>query len=1380
MTEAKITKLDLEKANYREWKTQVIGLLRGASCMDHVKPEMSANLRAAQTQAGTANQTATSSALILKENKAVSILLSTLGGVEGDCIDAESDTAAQIWEKLSKRHESFAASEVELRRQSLKNMKKTSTQTMAKYSIKFMEKVNDFTRVGGKMEQLELCRIFLSSLDDSWTQFQYAHNTSAQIFNSVSGSLSENKLTLDALINDAKEADNIRIARSGKVVKEESNLTTQSTTNQVDWKLYAKRADKWKKDVNCTNCGGVGHYWNCCSSFKRPNQEWKVKNATLEKAVKEKAKPSVKEEASNTLDPSNEAFITVSTDPTLTIILDNGCTTSLTPSKEHLSDFEEVKPYALGTISDSSSTANLENMSGRVVRGKGTLTIESLVDGKKQFLNIKNCNYVPGARRVLISEPQLRRQCGYNVQSTSEPFGYKIMDKNVTIAEFILSDENLYFLENGNIKSSKNESVYFYQSAKEVSSEIWHSRLCHPGHLRSLQMAKRGTPVTPNPSCDACLLSKMRALPHQPSKTTYKAGELVVGDYKKVKGADLDGEDVGFFVYVDVHSGYSFMSAVKGKEAPDQMKSFIKFKNLLKTQCNLEIKKFRHDRGKEFLNDEFQGYLIKCGIEDQSTARYSPESNGIAESHFRILDLIAKAQLTHANLNISFYKHALLNANYVFNRTVRSNGQLPFKLLFRREPNINHLRVFGCKTVFYIPKEKRELSSFPGRETAGRFGRFIGYADNTSSYLIWDGRSTVITRDVKFYETIFNVTYYDYDHDEEKDTDHAYLKLADETEHATQEEILNDPETSGATSSTANSNASQDINDLQSNLGAYWNAPAGRRRGARQDDVNLMIDSIYHVDMNKAPKNLKSLLQLSQVDQKPWRKAMESEIQSLEDRGTFEVIQRSDLTEHQQLLDTTWVFTTKEHQNETICKARLCIRGDKEQEMQSLEEIFSTVARTENIRLLLTIIATLNWEFAICDVKNAFVNATLKRAVFIKIPYGYPGNLDRDTQALKVSQALYGLRRSPNEWNNKLYEILKSLGFERTCADWNLFMKTTDSTTMYIAFHVDDGLITSNDQNALRKILEAMSKIVEIKTDYQPLSFLRVGIARNRKEKLIGLSIREYIETCARKFEVSRDKIYATPMDSGFVPTVEANDTPFDRNKDYRALIGSLMHISRMCRPDITFATNVLSKHLNAPQVKHWNAGKRVLSYLYQTRNDALILGNMKQPDDPDFYLRCYADATWADDSDNRRSRSGGIMFFNGSLISAWSKQQATVALSSTDAEYQSMALGMQEILYYRSLLTELGLGSAFPSTLLGDNKGALDLSVSTKNHPRVKHIDIKFHFIREQVKLESTVLSYVNTLDQIADIMTKPLPKAQFLKLKAMMHVQSWGGVVK
>jgi hypothetical protein len=155
--------------------------------------------------------------------------------------------------------------------------------------------------------------------------------------------------------------------------------------------------------------------------------------------------------------------------------------------------------------------------------------------------------------------------------------------------------------------------------------------------------------------------------------------------------------------------------------------------------------------------------------------------------------------------------------------------------------------------------------------------------------------------------------------------------------------------------------------------------------------------------------------------------------------------------------------------------------------------------------------------------------------------------------------------------------------------------------------------------------------------------------------------------------------------------------------------------------------------------------------------------------------LKAYSDATWADDPDTRLSRTGGVIFYNGSFISAHSHQQKSIALSATQAEYQALSSAVQQILYFRSILTELNYPETIPTPLLCDNQGALYLAVSTKNHPKIKHIAIRYHFIRDAIHTESAQLIYVPTQNQIADMFTKPLPPKLFYKFKHELGVQSW-----
>ena len=530
--------------------------------------------------------------------------------------------------------------------------------------------------------------------------------------------------------------------------------------------------------------------------------------------------------------------------------------------------------------------------------------------------------------------------------------------------------------------------------------------------------------------------------------------------------------------------------------------------------------------------------------------------------------------------------------------------------------------------------------------------------------------------------------------------------------------------------------------------------------------TETMIDSVFFVQ--RVPKSFFDMVKLPTSEKDKWYAAIDEEYSSLKRLNTFEVIETASVPPGAQILDTTYVFTIKT--DPARHKARLC---DQETAEQTLAEIFSTVARSENFKLLLTLVASLGWTYYICDVKNAFVNAKLTKPAYIKIPFGVPG--DRRTHVWKLNKALYGLRRSPAEWNRELTKTLLSMGFRKTVSDWNFFVKDIGKDKILLAFHVDDGLITCNNQAVLDEVMKDLSAKYELKVNRNPDSFLGISINRNVAEKLIYLNQSHYIDQCVAKFDCP-DKSSSVPMDPGFQPLITDADTKLEAQYPYRSIIGALLHIARMTRPDILYAVSILSKSLSNPQKRHWEAAKRVLAYLRDSKHESLALGALRK--DNSFLLHGYADSTWGDDLENRRSRSGGVLFFNGSLISAWSKQQPTPALSSTESEYQAMCLATQEVMYFRQLLKEIGYFQLVPTIIFGDNKGALDLSVSTKQHNRVKHIDIKFHFIRDQVEMKTIELEYVPTTEQIADIFTKPLAKGPFHKLKQHLHVQLWGGV--
>jgi hypothetical protein len=199
------------------------------------------------------------------------------------------------------------------------------------------------------------------------------------------------------------------------------------------------------------------------------------------------------------------------------------------------------------------------------------------------------------------------------------------------------------------------------------------------------------------------------------------------------------------------------------------------------------------------------------------------------------------------------------------------------------------------------------------------------------------------------------------------------------------------------------------------------------------------------------------------------------------------------------------------------------------------------------------------------------------------------------------------------------------------------------------------------------------------------------------------------------------------------------------------------MYLAISTRPDITFAVNKLAQFTSNPKPEHWTAAKRVFRYLKGTRTHALTYGGDAVELTEDLHVFC--DADWASSFD-RKSTSGYVLTIAGGAVAWSSKKQATVALSTPEAEYVAVTHVAKQVLWHRTLLTELGIH--VPSTLpiFSDNQGACAISHNPEFHARTKHIDIAFHFLRDLVQSGQLDVVYVNTNFNLADLFTKGLPR--------------------
>ena len=239
------------------------------------------------------------------------------------------------------------------------------------------------------------------------------------------------------------------------------------------------------------------------------------------------------------------------------------------------------------------------------------------------------------------------------------------------------------------------------------------------------------------------------------------------------------------------------------------------------------------------------------------------------------------------------------------------------------------------------------------------------------------------------------------------------------------------------------------------------------------------------------------------------------------------------------------------------------------------------------------------------------------------------------------------------------------------------------------------------------------------------------------------------------KYGMTEAKTVSTPTDISVKLQMDDKHSKQVNQVMYQSIVGSLLYAAVATRPDISQAVGVISKFSSRPTEAHLTAAKRILRYLKGTDNLAV-----KYQKSDNGTLIGYADADWAGDSEDRHSTSGNLFLMAEGPISWLSKKQTTVALSTSEAEYVSVSAATQEVVWLRRLLTDIQAIPEGPTVIMEDNQGAIGIPIQ---HARTKHIDIRYHYVREALQQGIICLSLCPTDKQLADLLTKGLPRERF-----------------
>nr|AAK02020.2 Putative gag-pol polyprotein [Oryza sativa]AAP52036.1 retrotransposon protein, putative, Ty1-copia subclass [Oryza sativa Japonica Group] len=455
---------------------------------------------------------------------------------------------------------------------------------------------------------------------------------------------------------------------------------------------------------------------------------------------------------------------------------------------------------------------------------------------------------------------------------------------------------------------------------------------------------------------------------------------------------------------------------------------------------------------------------------------------------------------------------------------------------------------------------------------------------------------------------------------------------------------------------------------------------------------------------------------------KHWKLAMDKEFEALVHNKTWHLVPPQ---KGVNIIDCKWVYKVKRKADESIdrYKARLVAKGFKQRYGIDYEDTFSPIVKAATIRLVLSLAVSQGWSLRQLDVQNAFLHGFLEEDVYMRQPPGYEE--PKAPQYLcKLDKALYGLKQAPRAWYSRL-------------------------------IYVDDIIVASSSAQAVTALLRSLEKEFALK-DLGELHYF-LGIEVKKASGNILLNQERYASEIVKRVSMENCKSVGTPLST--VEKLSAYEGEKLGEKDatqYRSVVGALQYLT-LTRPDISFSVNKVCQFLQNPTTVHWATVKRILRYVKGT----LGLG-LKVEKSSSNIVSAYSDADWADCLDDKRSTGGFAVFLGSNLISWNARKQATVSRSSTEAEYKALANATAEIMWVRKLLEELGISHPGPSQLWCDNIGATYLSVNPVFHARTKHIEIDYHFVREQVAQKQLALQFVPSQDQVADGFTKALPVRQ------------------
>lgn len=813
--------------------------------------------------------------------------------------------------------------------------------------------------------------------------------------------------------------------------------------------------------------------------------------------------------------------------------------------------------------------------------------------------------------------------------------------------------------------------------------------------------------------------------------------------------------------FVDKASRYIKMEWLPDKEGRTITTSFKGFKERMERRTGKKIQAIQTDNDPSF-EGPLQDYLFETGITREKGEPYEHHFPPDAENANRLILHRSRAIHHDSNLPANFYTDAQDCAVYTHNRIIHSGQSItPFEQIYGYAPDLKLLKIhFGCVGYMFVAKEVRNKEDKLGKiEPSAKRVRCLMYGDDDSleeikgyKVLVEMDMSTVYTKNVKWLpdEPMAPLTNYRRITDEEimdiyeEDNDSS----GDYTEETAPDENTNDEEETALIPELGEETEESDTNFVEESNANF---------------VNNFIQAYGHIAFallattDGVPQNYIEAIKSNEKDK--WKESMKVEYNKFQREKVYELCNAPSTVKN--VMKNRWVFKKKLDFNGNVVeyKSRLVAKGFTQKYGIDYLETYAPVAKLKSIRALTAFCAANNLTMLQDDVPCAFLQADYHSGIpddensgWMEQPEGFSDGTSRKCRLLKC---IYGMKQSPREFNLVVHNFLTGEGFVQSEADSCIYLRISGEEILVVAVYVDDIISAGRGQS-----LESFRKKLQNKFNIEPSSggllqwYLGLRFASNKK----GISIDQnlYIKQKLEKFTNHIGPLNlkcSAPLPANVASiledAVDSNET--ESNFPYRQMVGSLMYAMIGTRFDICYAVSVVSQFLENPKRVHCDLVRHIYRYLRSCPD--LKLNYIRNNE---LKLEGYVDASYANNF-QYSSTSGYVMTFGGSAISWNSKRQPTIALSAAEAEYIAATDVGKECLWWKTFLKPFKLAQE-TITIHEDNQAAIALTKNPQFHDRTKHIQVRYHWIREQVSNGQFKLVYINTKNQLADLFTKAL----------------------